>query len=144
MSNESSTIHTIQFSGSGVFNPDVLDATHKQLDAVEADSSIEAVFLRGEGKNFSQGLDLEFLMANPDVFSEFDLPDQFDFAMARAQVDNNMEKILCAYAKSGLELVYVSNWTSSRFGLEMLNRYGDIENLHLIGPIYDVGKIKAL
>ena len=46
MSNESSTIHTIQFSGSGVFNPDVLDATHKQLDAVEADSSIEAVFLR--------------------------------------------------------------------------------------------------
>ena len=83
-------------------------------------------------------------ISNPDVFSEFDLPEQFDFAMARAQIDNNMEIILRAYAKSGLELVYVSNWSSSRFGVEMLEKYADIANLHLIGPIYDVGKIKAL
>jgi enoyl-CoA hydratase/carnithine racemase len=71
MSDESNAVHTIQFTGSGVFNPEVLDATHKALDAVEGDPSIQAVFLRGEGKNFSQGLDLEYLMANPDIFSEF-------------------------------------------------------------------------
>ena len=64
--------------------------------------------------------------------------------MARAQVDNNMEVILDAYAKSGLDLVFVSNWTSSKFGRMMLNKYGEIPNLKLIGPIYDVRKIKAL
>ena len=71
MSDELNAVHTIQLTGSGVFNPEVLNATHKALDAVEADPSIQAVFLRGEGKNFSQGLDLEYLMANPDIFSEF-------------------------------------------------------------------------
>ena len=71
MSNDNANIHTIRFSGSGVFNPEVLAATHQQLDAIEAGDSIEAVFLRGEGKNFSQGLDLEYLSAHREIFSQF-------------------------------------------------------------------------
>ena len=31
----------------------------------------QALFMRGEGKNFSQGLDLEYLMANPEIFGSF-------------------------------------------------------------------------
>ena len=38
MTNNPTKVHTIQFSGSGVFNPDVLAETHRQLDAVEADA----------------------------------------------------------------------------------------------------------
>ena len=83
-------------------------------------------------------------VSNLDVFNEFDLPDEFDFAMARSQIDNNMEVILDAYAKSGQELVFVSNWKSSTYGEAMLKKYVDVPNLNLIGPIYDVGKIKAL
>ncbi len=71
MTNEPIKVHTLQFNGSGVFNPDVLADTHRQLDGVEADSATQAVFMRGEGKNFSQGLDLEYLMAHPDIFSSF-------------------------------------------------------------------------
>ena len=71
MTNNPTKVHTIQFSGSGVFNPDVLADTHRQLDAVEADADIQALFMRGEGKNFSQGLDLEYLMANPEIFGSF-------------------------------------------------------------------------
>ena len=71
MTNNPTKVHTIQFSGSGVFNPDVLADTHRQLDAVEADADIKALFMRGEGKNFSQGLDLEYLMANPEIFGSF-------------------------------------------------------------------------
>lgn len=71
MTNNPTKVHTIQFSGSGVFNPDVLADTHRQLDAVEADAEIQALFMRGEGKNFSQGLDLEYLMANPEIFGSF-------------------------------------------------------------------------
>ena len=81
---------------------------------------------------------------NPFVFDEFDLPDNFDFAMARAQIDNNMEIILQAYVNSGLELVFVSNWKSSQFGMKMYEKYSHKPNLNLIGPIYDTGKIKAL
>lgn len=88
----------------------------------------------------------QFLEAasDQDVFNEFDLPDEFDFAMARSQIDNNMEVILDAYAKSGQELVFVSNWKSSTYGKALLEKYVDVPNLNLIGPIYDVGKIKAL
>ena len=42
MTNNPTKVHTIQFSGSGVFNPDVLAATHRQLDAVEADAEEES------------------------------------------------------------------------------------------------------
>ncbi len=83
-------------------------------------------------------------VSNPEIFEEYDLPENFDFAMARAQIDNNLEMILSAYAKSGLELVYVSNWKSSSFGIEMYEKFANIPNLHLIGPIYDISKIKAL
>jgi Delta3-Delta2-enoyl-CoA isomerase len=64
-------IHIIEFKGTGVFNPETLEAVHTELDAVIADESITAVFLRGEGKSFSQGLDLEYLMAHQEIFSEF-------------------------------------------------------------------------
>jgi len=67
----STQVHTLQFTGTGVFNPDTLAAAHAELDAVLADESIQAVFLRGEGKNFCQGLDLEYLMAHQDEFSQF-------------------------------------------------------------------------
>ena len=81
---------------------------------------------------------------NKSVFKQYDLPEEFDFAMARAQIDNNMECILDAYVKSRQELVFVSNWKSSKYGQEILRKYRDVPNLKLIGPIYDVGKIKAL
>jgi len=88
----------------------------------------------------------QFLDAVADlgVFYDSSLPESFDFSMARAQSDNNMEVILEAYIKSGRDLVFVSNWRSSSFGQKMLRKYGQISNLYLIGPIYDVGKIKAL
>ena len=65
------SVHTIQFQGTGVFNPDTLAAVHRELDGALADEAIQAVFLRGEGKNFSQGLDLEYLSANQEIFSQF-------------------------------------------------------------------------
>lgn len=67
----SSEVSVIQFSGTGVFNPDVLAGVHQCLDAVEADETITAVLMTGEGKNFSQGLDLEYLMAHQEIFSQF-------------------------------------------------------------------------
>ena len=46
------------------FNLPMLDAFKDSLDAVEADESASAVVLTGEGKFFSNGLDLEWMTAS--------------------------------------------------------------------------------
>jgi glycosyltransferase involved in cell wall biosynthesis len=88
----------------------------------------------------------QFVNVAPDlsVFEEFDLPDSFDFAMARSQVDNNIEMLLQSYASSGLHLVFVSNWDSTPYGREVRDHYRTHGNLHLIGPVYNIAKVKAL
>lgn len=88
----------------------------------------------------------QFIKTNFDknVYTEFDLPEQFDFAMARAQIDNNMDIILDAYTLVSSNLVFVSNWNSTDYGKKMLIKYGNFKNIKMIGPIYDVEKIKSL
>lgn len=82
--------------------------------------------------------------ADLSVFNEYSLPIVYDFAMARAQVDNNIEMIIQAYILQGSTLVFVSNWDSNEYGRSIRERYKGIPNLHLIGPIYEVSKVKAL
>lgn len=84
------------------------------------------------------------VQSNHGIFNEFRLPETYDFAMSRAQIDNNMEIILNAYASNGNNLVFVSNWHSSNYGRRILSQYGHLPNIFLIGPIYDIEKVKAL
>lgn len=84
------------------------------------------------------------IRADDSVFEGLNLPARYDFAMARAQVDNNMEIILAAYVQSGLPLVFVSNWDSTAYGRAIRSQYGGHANIQMIGPIYDVAKVKAL
>jgi glycosyltransferase involved in cell wall biosynthesis len=79
------------------------------------------------------------------VFDEWTLPTKgYDLAVARAQPDNNLELILDAYACAGANLVFVSNWHSCSFGERLLEKYKRNTNLFLVGPIYSLGKMKAL
>lgn len=48
------------------FNPTMLDAFDKALSEVEASEGPAAVVLTGEGKFFSNGLDLDWMMANAE------------------------------------------------------------------------------
>lgn len=109
------------------------------VEYVKKRYDVDAVYIAYGGDQYlNQKEDLE-------VFAEWNLPaGQFDFAMARAQSDNNHELILGAYQQSGETLVFVSNWDSSQFGKEMRTKYAGIPNLHLIGPIYDLAKVKAI
>jgi glycosyltransferase involved in cell wall biosynthesis len=84
------------------------------------------------------------VQADKSVLEQHKLPLSYDFAMARAQKDNNMEMILQAYLRSGLPLVFVSNWESNDYGRDMRERYSSHSNLYLIGPIYEPSKVKAL
>jgi enoyl-CoA hydratase/carnithine racemase len=66
-----SRVYTLQLCGTGVFNEDTMAAFNAALDHVEATPDIDLLLITGEDKNFSQGLDLEFLMANVDIFPDF-------------------------------------------------------------------------
>src|SRR4051794_6110677 len=53
-------------SGENRFHPALLDALHAVLDEIEQGDEPAAFVLTGAGKFFSNGLDLEYLSANPD------------------------------------------------------------------------------
>lgn len=108
------------------------------VDYVRAEYGRESVLIAYGGD--------QFLNVNADlsVFEQYQLPLRYDFAMARAQIDNNMEMILQAYVRSGLPLVFVSNWESSDYGRKVRARYSAYPHISLIGPIYETGKVKAL
>lgn len=108
------------------------------IDYVIATYGRNAVLIPYGGDQF------EDVISDTSVFETHKLPEQYDFAMARAQIDNNVEMILEAYASSGLPLVFVSNWDSSEFGRGVRDCYATNTNIHLIGPIYEAAKVKAL
>lgn len=78
------------------------------------------------------------------VFDDYIIPEIYDFAMARSQVDNNIEIILDSYIGLERNIVFVSNWNNNEYGKNILKKYKKYENIYLIGPIYDVSKVKAL
>ncbi len=65
------SVHTLTMANGGAFNPDSLAAFNAALDAVLSDEEASMLLITGEDKNFSQGLDLEYLMANPDNGMQF-------------------------------------------------------------------------
>lgn len=65
------SVYTFRFQGTGVFNADTLAALNKALDEIEENPDVQVLLLTGEDKNFSQGLDLEYLMANQHLFKDF-------------------------------------------------------------------------
>ena len=84
------------------------------------------------------------IQADIEAIECLELPADYDFAMARAQIDNNMEMILDAYATSGLSLVFVSNWDSIPYGVLLKKKYSVFPNIYMVGPFYDLSKIKAI
>tara|TARA_B100000963_G_scaffold360959_1_gene394077 strand:- start:17155 stop:18249 length:1095 start_codon:yes stop_codon:yes gene_type:complete len=78
------------------------------------------------------------------ILEKHKLPEKFDFGMARAQSDNNLEIILETYASTDINLVFVSNWQSSEFGKKLYNKFCNNDNLFLLDPIYDSGMILSL
>ena len=66
------TMNHSSMSDKGVFNPTSLEEVNLSLDRIEQDETARAVFITGVEKNFSQGLDLEYLMTIPtEDFQQF-------------------------------------------------------------------------
>jgi glycosyltransferase involved in cell wall biosynthesis len=62
----------------------------------------------------------------------------YALAIARAEPENNIHIFLEAFKKfNTVDLIVISNWTKTRYGRKLYKQYRDLNNIKLIGPIYD-------
>jgi glycosyltransferase involved in cell wall biosynthesis len=79
------------------------------------------------------------------TLDEYNLPEIYAFSVCRIEPENNVHVILKAFSKlSAFPLVIVGNWNNSEYGRSLRERYASYENVHLLDPIYDLGKLKSL
>ncbi|MUN41740.1 enoyl-CoA hydratase/isomerase family protein [Actinomadura litoris] len=65
-------VYVLRFdAGENRFGPDFLAAVEEALDTVEKDEGPRALVTTGTGKFYSNGLDLEWLGANPERFEDY-------------------------------------------------------------------------
>lgn len=73
------------------------------------------------------------------------LPDKYILGLCRIEPENNVEMILEAFSRNNkLHLVFIGNWSSSSYGESLHKRYADIQNIHLLSPIYNDGVLKTI
>lgn len=77
--------------------------------------------------------------------ADYDLPANYAFSVCRIEPENNVHMVLEAFAQqTSLALVMVGNWANSEYGRGLLEQYADVAHLHLLGSIYELGKLKSL
>lgn len=68
----------------------------------------------------------------------------YAFSVCRIEPENNIHIILESFNFSGLPLVIVGNWKQSDYGIQLQQRYSDVEHLFLLDPIYDSSALSPL
>ncbi len=71
-------------------------------------------------------------------------PYRYAVSVCRIEPENNCHVTLEAFAKSGRELVFIGNWTRSRYGQELKERYGAVSHIHLMESVYDLDVLYTL
>lgn len=73
------------------------------------------------------------------------LPIKYAFSVCRIEPENNIKLIVEAFSRQkNISLVLVGNWNNSEYGQKLRTRYSTYSQLHLLDPIYDIGKLKTL
>lgn len=69
---------------------------------------------------------------------------EYAFSVCRIEPENNVHLILSAFEEIKLKVKFVGNWDSSPYGLALKKKYKNSQNIEIIDPIYDVGKLFKL
>ena len=72
-----------------------------------------------------------------------DIGGRYAFGLCRIEPENNVHMILEAFSNTDMALVFVGNWRSSEYGRDLLARFGKIDNLLLLDPIYELETLSA-
>lgn len=66
------------------------------------------------------------------------LSSPYAFSVCRIEPENNIHIILEALSQqNSFQMVFVGNWQSSDYGRNLVIKYKNCSNLHLLNPIYD-------
>lgn len=80
--------------------------------------------------------------ANP---TDLGLPVEYALSICRIEPENNVAMILEAFAcQDTVPLIFVGNWNTNSYGQRLRETYSKFPHLHLLDPIYDAGKLRAL
>ncbi|MBU1215135.1 MAG: DUF1972 domain-containing protein [Gammaproteobacteria bacterium] len=81
----------------------------------------------------------------PVAVDDLGLPDRYAFSVCRIEPENNIHIIVEAFSRQqDVPLVLVGNWNNSEYGRELRRRFAEFAHLHLLDPIYDLGKLRTL
>lgn len=69
---------------------------------------------------------------------------KYALVVARIQSDNNIEMSIEGCQKAHYPLVVVGNWNSSKYGIELRNKYQGKKGLYLLDAIYDQKELNVL
>lgn len=59
------------------------------------------------------------------------------FSVCRIEPENNVHLCLDLATKIDFQVVFVGNWSNSKYGLELKEKYKNFENIFLLDPIYE-------
>lgn len=64
--------------------------------------------------------------------------DDYFLSVCRIEPENNVGLILDAFSKSRCKLKFIGNWKSSKYGLDLVEKYSKFSHIELLDPIYDI------
>lgn len=83
--------------------------------------------------------------AHPEPVDDLLLPDDYALAVCRIEPENNVHLIVQAFAdQHDLPLVMIGNWNGSRYGRAIRAQYERCTSVHMLDPIYDLGRLRTL
>ena len=87
---------------------------------------------------------IAFIPEKPIHLKRYNFPDKsYDLAIARIVPENNIETILKAYNKTDNTLVFIGNWDSSDYSIQLKNKNWN-SNIHIMDADYDDNRITSL
>lgn len=80
---------------------------------------------------------IEYGGDHPFCLKEKDSVSEYYYAISRIEPENNVKIILQAFENVDANLIYVGNWSHSKYSRKLFNEYSRFPNIKLLGPEYD-------
>lgn len=71
-------------------------------------------------------------------------PNNYSISVCRIEPENNSHIICEAFAKTGMNLIFVGNWNRSDYSRSLKEKYSVYKNIRMIDSVYDLDELYAL
>jgi len=125
----------------GVTNANIVVADNQYLcDYVRDTYNIKPVLLEYGGDNAKRSAITDIMVKKYSFLEK-----KYDLSISRAQPDNQLHLLLEAYKKiPNRNLVLISNYSKSKYGIELKKKYSNIQNIFLVDAVYEPSEINAI